>query len=302
MYSTADFFTALTLTGFTLVGVLVYFLRVAFIGHAQFDRVEKQGSSPLLGRSLMEAAHWVIQPLLKTLAFLRVTPNQVSFSSLFFGALAALFLAVGQFGLGAALSVAAAFADLVDGSLARLTGVASDAGEVLDAAIDRYVEFLFLGALVFYYRSVPAMQIVCMAAIVGSFMVSYSTAKAEALGVSLKSGAMRRPERAFYLILGATLTGVSIPAFEMHHTRGGAHVPLGYPIVAAVFFVAVVSNYVSVKRFTQIAEAIRARENLISRKERRLDSEADDNIAGDSAEKIMVGRTVGHDGCIEAHS
>ena len=83
-----------------------------------------------------------------------------------------------------------------------MTGVSSDAGEVLDAAVDRYVEFFFLGGLMIYYRDIAALLILTLFALVGSFMVSYSSAKAEALHVPAPKGSMRRPERAVYLTAG----------------------------------------------------------------------------------------------------
>ena len=61
-------------------------------------------------------------------------------------------LGFGWFGLASLLAVMATFCDILDGLLARKTGVSSDAGEVLDAAVDRYGEMFFFGGLVYYYR------------------------------------------------------------------------------------------------------------------------------------------------------
>ena len=93
--------------------------------------------------------------------------------------------------------------------IARRTGVSSDAGEVFDAAVDRFGEFFLMGGLLIYYRDRGACMLLALAATVGAFMVSYSTAKAEALGVPPPRGAMRRSERAVYLMAAAGLTSIT---------------------------------------------------------------------------------------------
>ena len=55
-------------------------------------------------------------------------------------------------GPGATLAVLAAFGDIIDGLLARKMGLSSDAGELVDAAVDCYGEMFFFGGLVYYYR------------------------------------------------------------------------------------------------------------------------------------------------------
>src|SRR5262249_41330929 len=121
-------------------------------------------------------------------------------------ATAAIGLAYGRFGLAALLAMVSSLCDALDGLVARANGTASDSGEVLDASVDRYVEFFFCGGLVFYSRHWPALMALVLCALLGSFMVSYSTAKAEALHIPPPRGAMRRPERAAYLTLGAAFT------------------------------------------------------------------------------------------------
>jgi CDP-diacylglycerol--glycerol-3-phosphate 3-phosphatidyltransferase len=249
---------------FALVGLavaigLAYAVRVIFKGRARFDRVEKQGSSALLNKEMMEAFYWFLQPLGKFLVFCRVTPNRVSWASFGFGVIAGVCLAFGHFGSGAAFACVSAILDSLDGLVARMSGTASDAGEVLDAAVDRYAEFLFLGGLVIYYREVPVLMILTLLALAGSFMVSYSTAKAEALQVEAPKGSMRRPERALYLILGAALSPVTIPWFEAEGSRY-LPIPIGHPMVIALCLVAVLANVSAVERLWVIAKAMRARE------------------------------------------
>lgn len=243
-----------TIVLFGLLGLIVfaYAFRMLFMGRAQFDRVEKQGGSVLLGKGMMEMAYWAMQPVARFLVYMGVTPNALSWASLVLGGLSGTAIAYGFFGFGAAFACYSAFLDTLDGMVARMTEVASDAGEVLDATVDRYVEFFFLAGVILYYREHPMFQFIALFALVGSFMISYSTAKAEALHVPPPPGIMRRPERAFYLTLGAALSPIPTPWWD---------ISMGYPLIVACFFVAVLSNISAVERLWTIGRAVREREH-----------------------------------------
>ncbi|MSP19173.1 MAG: CDP-alcohol phosphatidyltransferase family protein [Bdellovibrionales bacterium] len=248
--------TIALLTIFALV-VVAYSFKLIIKGRTQFDRVNRQGGSVLMGKGLMEVGYWALQPIAKLLVFLHVTPNQISWASLVLGGISGTALAYGYFGFAALFACYSAFMDCLDGMVARMTEVASDAGEVLDAAVDRYVEFFFLAGLIIYYREEPAFQIVALFALAGSFMVSYSTAKAEALHIPPPPGIMRRPERAFYLTLGAALSTFSFPWLEMQFKFSK---PIGFPLLMATFAVAVLSNISAIERLWTIGRAMRERE------------------------------------------
>lgn len=244
--------------------VLAYGIRTALKGKAQYDRVDKQGGSALLGKSLMEMAYWGLQPIGDFLIFLGLTPNSISILSFAFGAMAGVALGFGHFGSAGFFSTISSLLDSLDGMVARKTGVASDSGEVLDAAVDRYVEFFFFAGLMVYYREIPWLVILCLAGLLGSFMVSYSTAKAEALHVVPPRGNMRRTERALYLTLGAVLAPLSIQSFEMnsaYHTSGLYPVAVGYPMVFSLFVVALFSNLSAVQRLNAVAQEVKDRKN-----------------------------------------
>lgn len=254
---------------YTLLSALViallaaaYGVRIAVKGRAHFDRIDRQGGSRLLTKGTMELGYWILQPVARLLVFLRVRPNLVSWSSLAFGIVAGACLALGHFGFGAVFATISGFLDSLDGMVARSSGVASDAGEVLDAVVDRYVEFFFLSGLAVYYRQIPLLQVLALLALLGTFMVSYSTAKAEALRVDPPKGSMRRPERAVYLILGAALSALTIPWLE---TRAESGIHIGYPMVAALGLVALVANVSSIERFWSVATAVRRREKHFSK-------------------------------------
>jgi phosphatidylglycerophosphate synthase len=239
---------------FGLLGA--YLLRTAIIGRRRHARSDADGGSVFLNKRTMEMVYWILDPLIDFLAALRITPNMVTLFSLVPAAGAGVAIGFGWFGLASVLAVIATFCDILDGLLARKTGVSSGAGEVIDAAVDRYGELFFFGGLVYYYRSHDQVLFIVLAAIVGSFMVSYATAKAEAMGVAAPRGAMRRGERAAYLIFGAAFTPVSKALFA-----NSASLALHEcPIILAVTIVAVVSNISVVQRFGAINDLLRAKE------------------------------------------
>ncbi len=239
---------------FGLLGV--YLLRSAIVGRRRTARTEADGGSLFLNKRTMEMVYWVLEPLIDFLAALHITPNMVTLFSLLPAAGAGVALAFGWFGLASLLAVMATFCDILDGLLARKTRVSSNAGEVIDAAVDRYGEMFFLGGLVYYYRTHDQVLFIVLAAIIGSFMVSYVTAKAEAMGVPAPRGAMRRGERAAYLIFGAAFTPLSKAVFANSPSLAVHELP----IILALTIVAVVSNISVLQRLGAIIDALRARD------------------------------------------
>jgi phosphatidylglycerophosphate synthase len=224
-------------------------------GAARFDRVERDRGSALFGRSLMHMGYWALDIVGRALAAVGVTANGISIASLVLGALAGVAMALGHFGVGAALAILSALGDTLDGIVARVQGTASDAGEVLDAAVDRYEEFFFLGGIVVFVRQSVLAVCCVLLALLGSFMVSYATAKAEALRTEVPRGAMRRPERAVYLILGAALTPLFADALAGRVQSPPAWL-VALPAMAGAGLVAVVANVSAVRRLMKLAAAV----------------------------------------------
>ena len=256
MILTPDMKFALAAVLLVVALAAAYAVRVAVRGRDRFERIEHQGASRLLGKSAMGLCYWSLQPIARLLVAMRVDPDWISWTSLVFGAAAGVFLAVGHFGYATVCTMISGLLDTLDGMVARMSNTSSETGEVLDSAVDRYVEFFFVAGLVLYYRATPLLQIVALLALLGSFMVSYSTAKAEALKVVLPKGGMRRPERAVYLTVGAALSAVSIPWWEAERELSR---PIGYPMVVVLILVAVAANLSAVERLWSIAKSVRAR-------------------------------------------
>ncbi len=235
--------------------------RIAMRRMPTFERIERGGGSALLGKHLQAMAYWALQPVGRSLAAWGVTADAITWASLVLGLGAGVALAMGSFGLGALLGALSFLGDALDGLVARLTHTASEAGEVLDAAVDRYVEFAWIGGLALHYRHDLLWLAVTMWALQGGWTVSYATAKAEAMHVQAPRGAMRRAERCVYLTAGAALTSLWQPLSDLVPSLAPAWAPFRlhpeWPSLAALILVAVVANVSAVQRLRVVAQSLR---------------------------------------------
>ncbi|HEY0192744.1 MAG TPA: CDP-alcohol phosphatidyltransferase family protein [Kofleriaceae bacterium] len=236
---------ALWMLAFVLFGV-----RRAMYGKFHSERVSKIGGTVMVGRGIMDATYWAIGPVVRGLAALGITPNMLTWSALVFGLGAGAALAFGWFGLACLLSTMSTMGDILDGQVARLTNTGSNRGELLDAAVDRYTEFAFLAGLVLYFHDSWWQMGVTMGAMIASYMISYASAKAEALQVEPPRGLMRRHERAMYLIIGVGVTPLVGPVLVAHD------LPYAGLELAALAIVAVVGNLAAVLRFVRISRLL----------------------------------------------
>lgn len=227
-----------------------YGVRVMVHGVARSERVAKIGGTPILGQELMDWTYWAVSPIVRGLAAARITPNMLTWAACVLGFGAGIAVAFGWFGLACALSTWSTVGDILDGQVARMTNTGSDRGELLDAAVDRYTEFAFLAGLAIYYRASVPYLLLTMAALLASFMISYTSAKAEALQVSPPRGLMRRHERAVYLITGAGLTALFGDWIAAHR------LPATTMMIASLLAVAVIGNAAAVLRLYRIGQAL----------------------------------------------
>ena len=205
------------------------------------------------GRALLARA---LHPLVRALVAAHVSPNAITAASLVAGGVAGASVATGHLGLGAGALVAASLGDALDGLVARQSGTASVAGALFDSAVDRYEEAMVLSGLAFLFRASPVLFALSLLALVGSFMVSYGSAKAEALRVPVPGGVMRRAERAACMCLGLALT----PGAEVLVRQHALAPSLSYlPVAVALGVVAVASNVSGVSRLRRIAADASAR-------------------------------------------
>src|SRR4051812_7550370 len=215
-----------------------YGVRVAIAGRALDPRVQRVASTVLLGRFPIEAFHWMLRGVGHGVSRAGIAPDTLTLISLVISGLSLPLAALGMLpAAGACLLFGAAF-DALDGIVARERGLASDAGEVLDAVVDRYADAApLLGLAVYYRASVPVLLMV-LAALMGSMLVSYVRAKSEAMSLALPGGLMRRHERIAYLTVGLLLGPV------LHLDSIPVEAPL---TLLAVGVVAVVSNLAAIQ-------------------------------------------------------
>ena len=148
----------------------------------------------------------IVQPLSKT----PISPNAVTwFGFLLTLGAAALILTEHLFAAGFVVLVAGFF-DMLDGALARSTSRVTQFGGVLDSALDRLAEgALLLSILVIYAREQSILGVsIAGVALLGSVLVSYIRARAEAIGLDCEVGLFTRAERVVVLVLGLLLSQI----------------------------------------------------------------------------------------------
>jgi len=209
--------------------------------------------SRILPTVAVDFGYWVLSPFVVVFRRLRITPNTLTFLSLPTSILAALIVGSGRFGLGGCILLLAFSFDAWDGLLARDTAVACDAGEMIDATVDRYNDVIIMLGFLYYYRNDVSPWLLTSAALVGTIIVSYTRAKGEAFGIDPNLGIFQRHERALCLGLGA----VTAPIVARALNEPAAH-PLYYSMVAALGVVAVGTNITAVRRARFVITRLRA--------------------------------------------
>jgi CDP-diacylglycerol--glycerol-3-phosphate 3-phosphatidyltransferase len=175
-----------------------------------------------------ERSRSVFRPVADVLAKRGLKPDHLTIAGLGFSILAALLLSRGDFLGGALLLGLSGLCDMMDGDVARATGTSTKFGAFLDSTLDRIGEgALFAGLAAYYFSRAQGgalwlqgemeagarwgdpegrtMAFLALATLILSFMVSYTRARAEGLGLECKVGLMERPERMLLLGLGALL-------------------------------------------------------------------------------------------------
>jgi archaetidylinositol phosphate synthase len=176
---------------------------------------------------IREKAAPLMEPVARAFARAGFSPNSLTLIGLLVGSIAALFFAKGEPRLAGLTLLACGVFDVIDGAVARLTGRETAFGGVLDSVIDRYVDFAIFIGITYGIFSEELWRLPswawCTLALTGSFMVSYTRARAEAAGSGkLNVGIAERGERmlilAFGGLLGYTLFAVALVAILAHIT------------------------------------------------------------------------------------
>ncbi len=150
-------------------------------------------------RWLSQPANWLIRH--------GITPDALTIAGLALGVIAAVVIAFGLFVAGGILILIAGFVDMLDGAVARRGHATTNFGATIDSIADRYVDSLLLLGL-----GVAGVNWVYVGiALMGSLLVSYIRAKAEALKIPCTAGIAERSERLIILAVGLLL-GYAEPA------------------------------------------------------------------------------------------
>jgi len=148
----------------------------------------------------------------------RLTPNAISMAGLVGNLIAAGLVTQRLFFLAGVAFVLGSVMDTLDGRYSRMSGKGSLFGAFLDSTLDRIEEGIVLAAVAGYFAAVgdDFAAAMCVVAVLFSLMVSYTRARAEALGVECKVGLATRPVRVVILSVGLIFAkGAGIGDFEL---------------------------------------------------------------------------------------
>ncbi len=163
---------------------------------------------------------------------LGLSPNAMTVLGLVGSIAGAVLLGLGAISLGGVVILVCAAADALDGTMARLRGEATRFGAFLDSTLDRVAELCLFSGLAIHFALTHSVLGVALAlaATLGSIMVSYEKARAEALGFDCRVGLLTRMER--YLVLCPALI-------------------LNLPLIG-LGLVALLGNFTAVQRFLHV--------------------------------------------------
>ena len=153
------------------------------------------------------------QALMAALGRLPITPNQITFVGLGLTFVASVLAALGHLRWAGVVLIFAGTFDILDGALARSSGRSYPYGAFLDSTLDRYSEGAIYIGLAAYFASTSGplqrwLLLATVAALAGSFLVSYVRARAQSLGFTCETGLFKRPERVVVTVVGLIFGGV----------------------------------------------------------------------------------------------
>jgi CDP-diacylglycerol---glycerol-3-phosphate 3-phosphatidyltransferase len=148
----------------------------------------------------------------------RLTPNAISITGFALNVVAAVLVTQRLFVLGGVAFIVGSVMDTLDGRYSRMSGKGTLFGAFLDSTLDRVEEGVVLTAVAWYFadsgHAIPAAA--CVLTVLGSLMVSYTRARAEALGVECKVGIATRPVRVVLLSIGLVFAkGAGVADIEL---------------------------------------------------------------------------------------
>jgi CDP-diacylglycerol--glycerol-3-phosphate 3-phosphatidyltransferase len=193
------------------------------------------------------------EALMSAIGRVPLTPNQVTVVGMVLTFVAAVLAAFGQLLWAGVVLILAGTCDILDGALARSTNKSYTYGAFLDSTLDRYSEGAIYLGLAAYFVSMGGplgrwLVLATLAALAGSFLVSYVRARAQSLGFTCDSGIFARPERVVVTVIGLIFGG--------------------YVLYAVVALLAVLTNLTALQRIREVWLQGRAQRLAIEREAR----------------------------------
>ena len=157
------------------------------------------------------------EALMSAIGRVPITPNQVTVVGFALTLVAAMLVAFAQLRWAGVVLIFAGTCDILDGALARSTKTGYPYGAFLDSTLDRYSEGAIYIGLAAYFVSAGGplerwLVLATLAALAGSFLVSYVRARAQSLGFHCETGLFARPERVVVTVVGLIFGGVVLYA------------------------------------------------------------------------------------------
>jgi len=235
---------------------------------------------------LQHGIYAIINPFVRLLIKLGLTPNMVTSIGLVLNIGVAVIFVVGgeegnrgdmsYVGWAGALILFAGLFDMLDGQVARLGNMSSAFGALYDSVLDRYSELImFLG--ICYYLVVHhyfISSLIAFIGLIGSMMVSYTRARAEGLGIECKGGLMQRPERIVIVGIAAIACGLTANFiggnYKLYIKGISFHVFETMTIfIIPLTVLAVLTNITAISRLRDAKKALEKKEKMfVDRKDR----------------------------------
>jgi CDP-diacylglycerol--glycerol-3-phosphate 3-phosphatidyltransferase len=225
-------------------------LALRAVARVQVAESGAAGDAPLLGPRVRIWYRGVIGPVEDWLVASGVHPDTLTWGQLAVSVLAGAAFWHGAMFLGGWLTITAGTLDILDGGVARRTGVASRYGALIDSVIDRWAEFATFFGLGAFFRDGWLLGVVALAAF-SSLMVSYTRARAEGLGIGMQEGSVQRPERYVILGFGGWLSGLTA-----HFWCGLTGRPTHTVLAAALIVLAALSTWTALRRARAAVRAL----------------------------------------------
>ena len=162
----------------------------------------------------------LIDPVADALVRRGVAPNTITTIGTLCAMASGVLYAAGWIRTGGWVMGLTALFDVLDGTVARRSGRSTAFGAFYDSSLDRVADGFVLGGFAVFFATRPggwslAMVVVSVLGLIGSYLTSYTRARADALGVDASGGVLQRPERVVLLSAPQAFFGLALDGFVL---------------------------------------------------------------------------------------